>query len=223
LEGQIFVRQIEAVCEQNEIPIREGAVVSAPASRVLVSRRVLLGCIVASALWRDAVADDKLAVLIGLVEERLRLMRAVAESKWNSGAPVEDEAREERVIAGIVVLAPSYGLDPRQAAAFFRAQIEAAKCVESELIARWAAARAAPFAAPADLQTAIRPQLDRLTPAMLAALAAAMPELRRGGVEQIAVASRLDDPVMAVAVARALQPLLELAGTRAAAPTTPHP
>jgi chorismate mutase len=125
-----------------------------PGSPALVSRRILLGCMVASALWRDADADDKLAVLIGLVEERLRLMRAVAESKWNSGAPVEDGAREERVIAGIVMLAPSYGLDARQAATFFRAQIEAAKCVESALIARWAAARAAPFAAPADLQTA---------------------------------------------------------------------
>ena len=194
-----------------------------PGSPVLVSRRVVLGCIVASALWHDADANDKLAVLIGLVEERLRLMRAVAESKWNSGAPVEDEAREEHVIAGIVMRAPSYGIDPRQAAAFFRAQIEAAKCVESALIARWAAARAAPFAAPADLQTAIRPQLDRLTPALLEALAAAMPQLQRGGVEQIAVASRLDDPVMAVAMARALQPLLELAGARAVATTTLQP
>jgi chorismate mutase len=194
-----------------------------PGSPALVSRRILLGCMVASALWRDADADDKLAVLIGLVEERLRLMRAVAESKWNSGAPVEDGAREERVIAGIVMLAPSYGLDARQAATFFRAQIEAAKCVESALIARWAAARAAPFAAPADLQTAIRPQLDRLTPALLEALAAAMPQLRRGGVEQIAVASRVDDPVMAVAMARALQPLLELAGARAVATTTLQP
>ncbi len=195
----------------------------AVASALLVSRRALLGGIVASALGRDAEADDKLAVLIGLVEGRLRLMRAVAESKWNSGAPVEDEAREERLIAGSVALAPSYGLDPRQTAAFFRAQIEAAKCVESALIARWAAARAAPFEAPADLQTVIRPQLDRLTPALLEAVAAAMPELQRGGAEQIAAASRLDDPVMAVAVARALQPLLELAGARAVATTTLQP
>nr|WP_294553922.1 gamma subclass chorismate mutase AroQ [uncultured Rhodopila sp.] len=194
-----------------------------PASALLVARRALLGSIVASALRRGAEADDTLAVLIALVGERLRLMQAVAESKWNSGAPVEDEAREARLIAGVVALAPSYGLDPRQAAAFFRAQIEAAKCVESALIARWAAARAAPFAAPADLQTAIRPQLDRLTPALLAALAAAMPQVRQGGAEQIAAASRLDDPMMAVAVARALQPLLELAGARAVAPTTPHP
>jgi hypothetical protein len=50
-----------------------------------------------------------------------------------------------------------------------------------------------------------------------------MPQLRRGGVEQIAVASRLDDPVMAVAMARALQPLLELAGARAVATTTLQP
>ncbi len=186
----------------------------APVSAFLVSRRALLGGIVASALRRNANADDKLAVLIGLIGERLRLMRSVAESKWNSGAPVEDEAREERLIAGIVALAPSYGLDPRQAAAFFRAQIEAAKCVESALIARWVAARTAPFAAPADLQSVIRPQLDRLTPALLAALAAAIPELRRDGTEQIAAASQLDDPVMAVAMARAIQPLLELADAR---------
>ena len=44
-------------------------------------------------------------------------MRVAAESKWNSGAPVEDEAREERLIAGIVVLAPWYRIDPRQAEA----------------------------------------------------------------------------------------------------------
>jgi chorismate mutase len=190
-----------------------------PGSAFLVSRRAVLGSIVASVLARAADADDKLAALIGLVGERLRLMQAVAESKWDSGAPVEDEAREESLIAGIVALAPSYGIDPRQAAAFFRAQIEAAKCVESALITRWAAARAAPFDAPTDLQTVIRPKLDRLTPALLAALAAAVPELRRGGAEQIAAASRLDDPVMAVAMARALQPLLELAGARAVAPT----
>nr|WP_294529648.1 gamma subclass chorismate mutase AroQ [uncultured Rhodopila sp.] len=183
----------------------------------------MLGSVVASAVWDDADADDKLAVLIGLVKERLRLMWAVAESKWNSGAPVEDEAREERLIADIEALAPAYGITPRQAAAFFRAQIEAAKCVESALIARWAAARTAPFDAPADLQTVIRPKLDRLTPALLEALAAAMPQLQRGGVEPIAAASRLDDPVMAMAVARALQSLLELAGVRAVAPTTLHP
>jgi chorismate mutase len=192
-------------------------------SALLVSRRAWLGIMAASALRRDADADDALAVLIGLVGERLRLMRAVAESKWNSGAPIEDEAREESLIAGVVALAPSYGLDPRQAAAFFRAQIEAAKCIESALITRWAAARAAPFDAPPDLQTVIRPQLDRLTPALLAALAAAVPRLRRGGAEQIAAASQQDDPVMAVAMARALQPLLELAGARAVAPTTIHP
>lgn len=192
-----------------------------PVSPLLVCRRLLLGGIVASALCRDADADDTLAVLIGLVGDRLGLMRAVAESKWNSGAPIEDEAREERLIAGVVALAPSYGLDPRQAAAFFRAQIEAAKCVESALIAHWAATRAAPFAAPADLQTVIRPELDRLTPRLLAALAAAEPALRHGGAEQIAPASRLDDPVMAVAMARALLPLLEQAGARAVAPT-PH-
>jgi chorismate mutase len=194
-----------------------------PKTARLVSRRVLIGCIVASALSRGANADDKLAVLIGLVGERLRLMQAVSESKWNSGAPVEDEAREERLIAGVVTLAPSYGLDPRQAAAFFRAQIEAAKCVESALIARWAAEKAAPFAAPADLQAEIRPRLDRLTPALLEALAAAVPQLPHGGVVQVAAASRLDDPIMAVAMARALQPLLELAGARAVAPATLRP
>jgi hypothetical protein len=42
-----------------------------------------------------------------------------------------------------------------------------------------------------------------------------MPEVKRDGAGRIAAASRLDDPMMAVAMARALQPLLELAGARA--------
>ena len=189
-----------------------------PGTGLRASRRALMGLAAASAMPRDAAADDPLAVLTGLVGARLALMRAVAESKWNSAAPVEDQAREERLVAGVVALAPSYGLDPGQAAAFFRAQIEAAKCLESALIARWAAGRVGPFAAPADLQTVIRPQLDRLTPALLAAFAAAVPEVKRGAAQRIAAASRLDDPMMAVAMARALEPLLELAGAGAVAP-----
>jgi chorismate mutase len=188
-----------------------------PGTGLRASRRALLGALAASALPRGVAADDPLGVLIGLVGERLALMRAVAESKWNSGASVEDQAREDGLVAGVVALAPTYGLDPGQAAAFFRAQIEAAKCVESALIARWAAARAGPFGAAADLQATIRPRLDRLTPALLAALAEAVPAVKRDGADRIAAASRLDDPVMAVAMARALQPLLELAGARAGA------
>lgn len=187
-----------------------------PVTRRFAPRRAVLAGLAATALPRGAAAEDKLAALIGLVGERLAQMRAVAESKWNTGAPVEDVAREERLVADVAARAHAYGLAPGLAAAFFRAQIEAAKCVESALIAQWAAVHAGPFAAAADVQSVIRPQLDRLTPALLAALAGAVPDVKRGDSERIASASALADPVMAVAMARALQPLLALAGARAA-------
>jgi chorismate mutase len=185
-----------------------------------VSRRVLLGGAGALLLVRPTAATtptgtDALMTLLALMRERLDLMVQVARSKWNTGSSVEDLAREKSLADDVAELAPRYGLSPQLAAKFFRAQIEAAKLVESALIVRWTRAHAGTFAEAPDQRAVIRPKIDRLTEKLLAALAAVASALKRDDAERITEAARLPDEVMGLAMTRALQPLLELCGVRA--------
>src|SRR3982751_2159773 len=68
--------------------------------------------------------------LLTLINERLSYMDDVARNKWNSGAPIEDLAREAQIIADIGAQSPSYGLSPDVAKEFMRAQIEASKIIQ---------------------------------------------------------------------------------------------
>jgi chorismate mutase len=184
------------------------------------SRRLLLAGAAALILTRSTAAaplagKDRLMTLVGLMRQRLDLMVEVARSKWNTGTSVEDLAREKSLADDVAGLAPRYGLNPLLAATFFRAQIEAAKLVESAFIARWTLAHAKAFADAADQRAVIRPKIDRLTEELLAALAAVAPALKRDDAERIVEAARLPDAVMAFAMTRALQPLLELCGVKA--------
>jgi chorismate mutase len=185
-----------------------------------VSRRVLLACGGALVVARVAAAApragiDALTSLIGLMRQRLELMVEVARNKWNTGSPVEDLAREQSLADDVAALAPRYGLNPQLAATFFRAQIEAAKLVESALIAQWTLAHAGVFADAADPRAVLRPKIDRLTAELLAALAAVAPALTRHDAERIVEAGQLPDEVMRLAMTRALEPLLELCGINA--------
>jgi chorismate mutase-like protein len=183
------------------------------------SRRLLLAGAAALILTRSTAAPlagkDRLMTLVGLMRQRLDLMVEVARSKWNTGTSVEDLAREKSLADDVAGLAPRYGLNRLLAATFFRAQIEAAKLVESAFIARWTLAHAKAFADAADQRAVIRPKIDRLTEELLAALAAVAPALKRDDAERIVEAARLPDAVMALAMTRALQPLLELCGVKA--------
>jgi chorismate mutase-like protein len=185
-----------------------------------VSRRALLALTGALVLARSAAAAplagiDPLMTLVGLMRQRLDLIVEVARSKWNTGSSVEDLAREQSLADDVAALAPRYGLSPQLAVKFFRAQIEAAKLVESALIARWTLAHAGVFAEAADQRAVIRPKIDRLTTQLLAALAAVAPALKRDDAERIIEAGRLPDEVMTLAMTRALEPLLELCGVKA--------
>jgi len=130
-----------------------------------------------------ALADGtELDALLRLIGERLAVMPDVARHKYNSGAAVEDLPREAQVIEAVTAQAVKAGLDKDLAAKFFQAQIDASKMIQSERIAAWKAEGHAPFTDVPDLKTAIRPKLDALTPAMLAALKGALPELKLPGV-----------------------------------------
>lgn len=152
--------------------------------------------------------------LLGLIKERLDVAPDVARTKWNSKAPIEDLPREKQIIDGVAKGATEYGLDPQVAGTFFTGQIEASKVVQNALHAEWTARWQPPFAKVADLGKDIRPVLDRLTPAMMRALAAALPVLQQPGGRQLLEAQTkailAKAPGGEAAVREAVAPLLKL-------------
>jgi chorismate mutase len=105
---------------------------------------------------------DRLRPLVETSAHRLLIAEQVALAKWDSGAPVEDTAREEQVIGGATKVAEARGLDPSSVASFFRAQIEANKLVQYSLLADWRRVGKAPNHMAVDLGKTIRPELDQL-------------------------------------------------------------
>ena len=134
------------------------------------------GCATAASF--TAVDTGTVDRLLGLMKERLDAAPEVARTKWNTKAPIEDLPRDQQIIDGVAKAATEYGLDPHVASTFFRGQIEASKAIQRALHAEWIAKRQPPFAEVADLGKDIRPVLDRLTPAMMRALAEALPGTR---------------------------------------------
>jgi len=112
------------------------------------------------------------APVLALVVERLDTAPQVAASKWFSGQPVTDEARERVVLDAAGAAAGQAGADEEWVTAVFADQIEASKRVQQALLDAWAAGAAeAPASAP-DLAAEIRPVLDRITAELVPALAA---------------------------------------------------
>jgi chorismate mutase len=152
--------------------------------------------------------------LLGLIEERLDVAPDVAKTKWNTKAPIQEPSREKQVLDAVAREAGAYDLDPPVARAFFIGQIEASKVVQSTLHSEWTMRAQPPFATVADLGAAIRPVLDRLTPAMMQALAEALPVLQeRGGRRLLETGIRsilADAPGGEAAVREAVAPLLAL-------------
>jgi chorismate mutase len=152
--------------------------------------------------------------LLGLIKERLDVAPEVARTKWNTKAAIEDLPREKQIIDGVAKRAPEYGLEPAAAGSFFQGQIEASKVVQHALHAEWTAKRQPPFAKVADLGKDIRPILDRLTPAMMTALAEALPVLGQSGGRGLLEARSASilgrGPWGAAAVREAIAPIVAL-------------
>lgn len=117
---------------------------------------------------KDTIATR---ALIDIVMQRLSVADKVALSKWDSGKPVENLAREKAVIETTQRDAMRYGLDAHQASRFMADQIEASKLIQCALLATWHRAKAAPTMPREDLANTIRPQLDRLQTELLQRLA----------------------------------------------------
>ncbi|VVP66302.1 hypothetical protein PS918_00342 [Pseudomonas fluorescens] len=106
-------------------------------------------------------APDALQPLLATINERLNIADQVALTKWDSGKPIQDTARETLVIANARKQAAERKLDPDEAADLVAAQIEANKLVQYGLIAQWQAAHKAPDVPRPDLNQ-LRPALDKL-------------------------------------------------------------
>ena len=130
---------------------------------------------------RQPLVDDEQLVgrVLNLADERLALMPAVAAAKWPRHLPVSDPAREAVVTHSAGEHARQVGLKPAPVEQFLVLQIRLAKSVEERLFARWdATGDDFPGKSP-DLTQELRPQLDRLADASIAALYLAAPAFGR--------------------------------------------
>jgi chorismate mutase len=114
---------------------------------------------------------DPMQQLVETSARRLVTGEQVALAKWDSGAPVEDRAREAQVIASVTKAGEAMGLDREDVENFFRAQIEANKLVQYSLLAEWHRDGKAPTHRPVNLKDTIRPELDQLETQLLTQLA----------------------------------------------------
>ena len=109
-----------------------------------------------------------------LIAARLELMPAVAAWKKQHGLPIQDAAREREVLAATVREAQRLGIEPNSAERLFALQIQIARAVQERGIARGSSS--GPLR---DLNTDLRPALDRIGKELLLALYFAAPEFER--------------------------------------------
>jgi len=108
---------------------------------------------------------DSFARLVDLSATRLDISQKVALTKWDTNQPIADppsDPREKEVIAAASDEAKRRGLSSDLASAFFADQIEASKLIQFALMANWRRTGQAPTDPRADLQTELRPALDKL-------------------------------------------------------------
>lgn len=108
--------------------------------------------------------------LLALQKTRLDIAAPVARSKWNTGAPIDDPAREGVILDDVAARAQSMGIDAQWARRFFQDQFDAGKIVQRDLHRQWRVGTHPPFTNPPDLARDVRPILDRLTPELLTVL-----------------------------------------------------
>ncbi|MGN6231551.1 MAG: chorismate mutase [Trinickia sp.] len=128
----------------------------------------------AAALARADDDETAMTNLVALVAQRLALALPVAQWKWANHRPITDTPREAALLADVERRARAADVDPALAHTFFQDQIEASKQVQTALFERWRTS-APPTGAIPDLATSTRPQLDRVTHALIAALARVQP------------------------------------------------
>lgn len=110
----------------------------------MTSRTVILGLAAALALLvlgaapgSHADVPSPLFALVDAAAQRLQSADAVAASKWITGGPIEDPARERQVIEAVTAAARAHDVDPGYVERIFRDQIDATVGVEYARFSEW--------------------------------------------------------------------------------------
>ncbi|MET9518036.1 chorismate mutase [Streptomyces sp. NPDC002994] len=119
----------------------------------------------------EAPARPVLEPLVGLAAERVLLANQVAAAKYGTDSPIDDPSREQQVLDAVAAEARGLGLDPAEATAVFKDQIEANKLVQRELFRTWDSGTARPPEHRPTLAE-IRPLIDSINHRLLAELSA---------------------------------------------------
>jgi len=115
----------------------------------------------------DTVKIDR---FLQLVDARLAMARMVAQAKQNAGLPLDDPAREEKILKQALSEAASLGVPEQLAHDFFQDQFTASKLLQRRLQDEWKREKQLHFSAAPSLNNDIRPVLDRITPQLIMAL-----------------------------------------------------
>lgn len=128
-----------------------------------------LVCVTGNAAAKDPSKPAE--ALVETMTERLLLMEDVARHKWNNKVAIEDLERERVVLDKVVTSAEAHGVPVGFASDFFRAQIVAAKAIQSRLFEAWRRGGVGSFPDVPDLKTELRPAIAALTGRIIEALA----------------------------------------------------
>ncbi len=118
---------------------------------------------------------DQVERVIALMVERVELMRPVGQWKQRHRLPIQDVAREEQVLEATVRQAEQLGIESAASRRLFSLQIELARHLQQRVLAE----PPAPTQPLRDLNSELRPALDRIGRELLIAIYLAMPELER--------------------------------------------
>ncbi|MEH2125219.1 gamma subclass chorismate mutase AroQ [Nostoc sp.] len=108
--------------------------------------------------------------LLKLIQQRLLIAHDVARWKWNQKRPIEDLKREQELLLKVRQQATTHSLEPDRVVAFFQAQIEAGKLIQTADFQNWQKQGIKSFDNVPDLNQTLRPSLDKLNTEFLFAL-----------------------------------------------------
>lgn len=119
--------------------------------------------------------DEWLAQLTDLAAQRVQIADKVAAAKFGTDIPIDDPVREQQILDTVAVKSVALGLDRAATVRFFRDQIEANKVVQRGLYVWWIGHPADQPSTRPDLDTEVRPVIDRLNAGLLDQLVATRP------------------------------------------------
>jgi cyclohexadienyl dehydratase len=142
--------------------------------RLVVLVAFLLAALPSHAQPRFESPSADVEHVAALMAARLELMPFVGQWKKHHRLPIQDIERERQVLDSTVAEATRLGLDPNGVRELFSLQIEVARAIQQRVVD--SQTTAAPLR---DLNSDLRPALDRIGKQLLVALYLAMPELER--------------------------------------------